>query len=121
MTAEAQNFKMRAGEVKDLRFTIDNPEGVDLTGVTGRWWAAPASAAPAANPPPAVTPSIQKGSLAVTVTNGVATVTVPLERADTINLVGDYYHELSLDRTLPLLAQTAATGMMTVKRSIIRP
>lgn len=115
MTAEAQNFKMRAGEIKNLRFTVDNPEEIDFAGASAKWWA------DRSNPISGETASIVKDGLAVDTTDGVTTVVVPLDRADTLSLDGDYYHELLISRASPALAQTAAVGAMTVKRTIIRP
>lgn len=115
MTAENQNFTMRAGEVKDLRFEIQNPESVSLSGATARWWAAESVV------PPSNGALITKEGLTIDDVAGTFYVTVPLSRADTLALSGVLYHELDISRALPTLAQIAAVGTMTVKRSIIRP
>lgn len=118
MTAENQHFKIAAGDTKKLRFTIKMDEAVDLTGAQGSWWAA------VSNPPPESGAAIQKSAAqcVVSQTDGVWTLETELIPADTGELAGDFYHEARIYKDSdPLFQFTIATGIMTVRRTFIRP
>jgi hypothetical protein len=115
-----QNFSVPAGDTVPVSFAITDPT-ISLHGAVVVWeaWASLHGL-----PIPGLPPVISKSSLAspdgIDITPSPEGFIVEIERADTLNLLGNYYHEArvvdSLDEDI-----TVTYGLMTVNQTLIRP
>jgi hypothetical protein len=109
----AQNFSMTAGDTQMIQVTITTTDGsvVDLTGMTVTWGLARSPRMTAL-----VTKGLGTGITVPNAPNGIAEIM--LDPADTIDLVGRYYHELEIiDRFGEV--STVMTGHISIKPTLV--
>jgi hypothetical protein len=114
------SFEMFAGDTKRINFTItDATTGAvfDITGATALWQASRAKPVGFSSTP--LLTKTEGDGLEITDAIGGA-VTVVLSPADTLNLSGNFYHELQLEDADGDIA-TVYTGTFTVRKALIRP
>jgi hypothetical protein len=114
------SFEMYQGDTKRLNFTITDAttgDVFDITGATARWQASRAKTVGFSSTP--LLTKTEEAGLEITDAIGGA-VTVVLDPEDTLNLSGNFYHELEITDATGDVA-TAYTGTFTVKKALIRP
>jgi len=117
MTSTVQNFTLPAGDDVTLRFTVSSDDmNSTLDNVTIYWWAARYKTSPQSDI--VIKKDSATGGIAVADSvNRIFDVT--LSRADTLGLIGRYYHEAKVvDDTGGYI--TVTTGKMTVSPTIVR-
>lgn len=112
-----ENFTIQAGDDITLKFDVSPDEGVSLAGSTIRWWAARS----AYSKPDKI--NIMKSSAVgdgITIDDPDAlTFSVALDREDTLNLIGDFYHEAKVTDPAGNFV-TVTKGTMTIERTVVR-
>lgn len=109
MTEVSQDFKMWAGDHRNLQFTVTGSDGSgqDLTGTSIKW---------------VLKESVDSASLILKQTSGSgitvsgSVMTVALVPADTTNLAGQYYHEAEVTDGAGNVS-TTSVGTGTIEKS----
>ena len=116
-----QNFEMKQGDTRSLRFPIVDESDAPLLldpGFTGYWWAAPSEATPTADVP------LKKNGVAQNVSietvGGQSVLVIGLSVANTQDLPPrDYYHEGEI-RGVDGSVYTVASGRMRLFRQLVK-
>lgn len=114
-----QNFSIPAGDSTDINFDVDPDDGISLVGSTIYWRVfEQMNGIPTAGVDPIIEKYTDNG-LQVTDPD-LQTFTVELERADTIDLLRNYYHEATIEDVDGNFT-TVTLGIMTVTGTENRP
>lgn len=114
------DFSLHQGDTMRIHFALKRQDGnpLELVGAELRWQASRLKAPGVFGSTPLLSKTEQNGIEIDDDLNGL--VTVVLEPQDTINLKGDFYHELeSLDASGDVA--TVYTGTFQVKKALIKP
>ena len=114
-----QNFSIPAGDSVDINFDVDPDEGGSLIGSTIYWRAyEQESGLPVAGSEPVIEKVLDDG---IQIVNpDTLQFVVELDRADTVNLLRNYYHEATIKDQDDNWV-TVTLGIMTVTGTENRP
>lgn len=112
MSTLIQNFSVGAGNSQVINFDIGPDEGVSLADASIFWRVYEQANGITSDDPPVITKST--GGSGITVTDPTALkLTIELTRADTLDLLRNYYHELMVENEDESF-DVVACGIMTV-------
>jgi hypothetical protein len=114
------DFSLYQGDTRRIHFTITRPDGtpVELTGAELRWQASKLKTPGVFSSTAVLQKTEQNGITIDDELNGI--LTVVLDPEDTLNLSGNFYHELeSVDGSGDVA--TVFTGSFEVKKALIKP
>jgi len=119
---DPQNFSVQAGDVTDVFIDIDPDDEVSLVGSQIFWSVyAQALGQPLAGVDPVIEKNNLDGGTIVIVDPDTQKLKIPLETADTIGLLRNYYHETTVQNPDGTGRITVAIGYMTVLGTENRP
>lgn len=114
------DFSLHQGDTMRIHFSLKRQDGnpLELVGAELRWQASRLKAPGVFGGTPLIVKTEQDGIDIDDDLNGL--VTVRLDPADTLNLKGDFYHELeSVDANGDVA--TVFTGSFQIKKALIKP
>ena len=113
-----QNFSIASGDNLDVTFKLDPDDGISLVNATVNWRAYSQTSGSTFSMVPVITKATDSPGGVVIDTSPPDTFVVTLEAADTINLLGNYYHSAQTVDVGGNVA-TIVAGIMTVTASPI--